>query len=64
MTHTNTNGSLIHFYLELLSRKGSEAVEADLHQVAERTNEARLAKLATPVSWKLLCEIVPETFDE
>jgi len=61
---TNNSGSLIHFYLELLGRKGSEAVEADLHQVAERTNEARRAVIAPPVSWELLCEIVPETFDE
>ena len=60
----NNNGSLIHSYLRLMRQHGAQAMERKLQQIGNRTNEARRAVIAPPVSWELLCEIVPETFDE
>ena len=61
MKNTNT-GSLILTYLEVVRQHGKQAVERELQQIGQRTNEIRRAKLATPVSWELLCSIVPENF--
>ena len=56
-------GNVLEAYLEAIRQRGIQAVEKSTIQGAKTHNEARRTKLATPVSWELLCSIVPETFE-
>ena len=66
-TMTNNNmaiklGTILDAHLKAIEAHGMVKVNQELNKIGKVTNEARRAKLAAPISWELLCSIVPESF--
>ena len=65
---TNNNkainlGTILDAHLKTIEAHGMVKVNQELQRIGKITNEARRAKLAPPISWELLCDIVPESFE-
>jgi len=65
---TNNNmaiklGTILDAHLKAIEAHGMVKVNQELNKIGKVTNEARRAKLAAPISWELLCSIVPESFE-
>ena len=65
MTNNNAAinlGTILNAHLMTIEANGMVKVNQELQRIGKVTNEARRAKLAPPISWELLCDIVPESF--
>ena len=65
MTNNNVAinlGTILNAHLMTIAANGMVKVNQELQRIGKVTNEARRAKLAPPISWELLCDIVPESF--
>jgi hypothetical protein len=65
MTNNNVAinlGTILNAHLMTIEANGMVKVNQELQRIGKVTNEARRAKLAPPISWELLCDIVPESF--
>ena len=66
MTNNNMTiklGTILDAHLKTIEAHGMVKVNQELQRIGKVTNLVRRAKLAPPISWKLLCAIVPETFE-